>query len=592
MAGPPPVDPGGYQYDATGYQDPSEGGKEGFGVRHYVFKDNLRVRQPGRGDDDRTYLHIMPDFGDITNPHSWFWYRFKSQDGTWRFTQWMRHYFVWEFVGGRVHIISPKTFDPNAVDPVQLVYDKCRSTKGNAVWQKLIGNDPATGKRNEHKDALQDRKLQFMSTKYVINAVNTAKVHEGESNLSCLYTLSRTAVYGATDDNAPVGGGGWGLIAQLNQAQRRAADAPMPQDYDFDAMYYWGDITRADRNLPVMVFKSPPPTGSKAVKLYNCVPMQDVQPVHVPLPWLESRTPLRTPNLFVDYEQEEVLNRLETVLAGISTDLLIASFEGMIPNYRQRLNDKFGMNSTNAPAHPVGGHGNQQWTPGGFQGHGGGAPGGAPQGGYVPPGAPAPGSAPQGQYVPPGGAQPAPQGQYVPPGASAPPQAPQGHWTPPGAPQQPPQQAPYVPPQQQPQQQPQQAPYVPPSQPQQQQAPYVPPGHQPPPQQGYVPPGGAPAPTGHHPPAQVPLPTAPPQQAPYVPQQQPTAPPPQQQAPYAPPTEQPAQPAAPTGAAPVQPGVGAAGTAASVGDIANLIQQGMQGVPGAGAPVPPQQPAQ
>jgi len=596
----PSEQPSNYYEESPDYSDPSTAGRDGFGARHYVFKDGLRIRQPGRGDDDRTYLHIMPDFGADMGPHSWFWYRYKGSDGVWRFSQWIRSYFVWEFVGGKIHILAPQTLgDANSIDPVQLIYDKCRSSQ---QWMRLVGIDPLTKKRIESKDALQERKLQQKVTKFVFNAVNTARVHEGESNQSCLYTLSKTAVVGATDDNAQAGST-WGLFSQLNLAQRQQPGAQPPADYDFDSMYYWGDITRADRNLPVMVFKAPPPTGSKAVKLYNCVPMQDQQPIHVPAAWLETRVSLRrAQDVFVDYEREEVLTRLEAVFAGISTDLLLASFEGMIPNYRQRLNDKMGLNSHSSPSHPVG-HAPTGGYPGapapqggyippGAQAHGGypGMPPGAPpQGGYVPPGAP-PQQHPQGGYVPPG-APPQPQGGYVPPGA--PPQ--QGGYMPPGTPPQP--QGGYVPPGAPPQHP--QGGYVPPGAPPQ--GGYVPPGA-PPQHSGYVPPGAPPqqpppgyAPPPHQQPAHPNGPSQPPLQQQHVAPAQvplPTAPPQQPQGGAAafvqPPEQQPVQPAAPQGTAPVTPGVGAAGTAPTIGAISDMIFSGMQGAPGvAGQPGQP-----
>lgn len=332
------------------YYDPKAQGEGQGETSHYTFKEGLKIRLPGRGDDDKTYLHIMPAFGDYSDPLSWIPYRDHNPPPPrepYCFTPWIRAYDVWEWVGGSTHIIDASSIDRDArINPVKTLWDHMSR---NPEYCALLGRTP-DGKKNQAPDAFKHCVFRPKSKRYVFNAVNRAKVTEGESNISCLYTVPRTAVAGGGRDTQ-----GWGLFAALELQQRGIAPDIAPNDYA--KRYYWGDITDPNANYPVVIYKAKPPTGS-AMKLYNMIPAPDAQPVVVPFvngecSWFSSRTPLRASELFVDYDAAEVTEILIGLFSDKAPRALIRAFETTLPGINERILKATGLIS-NSRVHQAG----------------------------------------------------------------------------------------------------------------------------------------------------------------------------------------------------------------------------------------------
>lgn len=329
------------EYYEDAYYDPQQAAAEDQSTKHYVFKEGLRVRLPARGDDEQTVVHIMPAFADPTNPLSWQRYRDPNPPPPhkpYRFTSWIRPYDVWEYVGGKAHIIDPLSFNPESrSNPVKVLFDTIMS---NPEWRYLAGKTPE-GKKIEGKDAIKDRKIQGKTRKFVFNAVNPAKVAEREDNMACLYTVSKTAVAGGSGN-----ANNWGLFAAL-EIPARPVD-PNAAAEDYSKRYYWGDITDVAQNMPVRIYKEKPPTGS-SMKLYNMEPMRNGTPRPIPCidgryPWLETRVPLRADFLFVDYDDKHVIDMLEDLFGG-HPRILVKAFESTIPGYNETLLQRLGVTS-------------------------------------------------------------------------------------------------------------------------------------------------------------------------------------------------------------------------------------------------------
>src|SRR4051812_16695238 len=109
------------------YYNPEEQANESSGFPPMVFRDGVRVRYPAKGDDAKTVLYIAPAFTTkrSDNKEDWTWYRYPdNHPRAGDFTSWLRGYHVYEYVGGKISIISPQTFDPNnKVNPIQTLLD-------------------------------------------------------------------------------------------------------------------------------------------------------------------------------------------------------------------------------------------------------------------------------------------------------------------------------------------------------------------------------------------------------------------------------------------------------------------------------------
>ena len=242
---------------------------------------------------------------------------------------------MYEFVGGRSHIIHPWSIsgDDRSFNPTELLYQAVRS---NPEWRALAGLG-ADGKKDS-TIPYKNKKISGASTRFVVNAVNPAKVAEHEADLSCLYTLPQTAVSGARRrSDSPNEDATWGLFAALNMKPRVVPPGADP--YDFGARYFWPDITNPGSMIPCKVFKQAPPSGGNPI--YNMTPIRDypmtatrvVQGANGPAyPWLESRVPLLPEYLFVDYDVAEVVEKLEGLFSAYP-QILKAAFERSIPGY-------------------------------------------------------------------------------------------------------------------------------------------------------------------------------------------------------------------------------------------------------------------
>jgi len=323
------------------YYDPEQQGKEGMGFPPMVFREEHYVRFPAKGDSDSTTIYPMPAFSVQADNRrraddkktNWDWYRFgPNHRYAGKFTPWIRGYHVYEFVGGRVSILNPSSIDPECkVNPVQTLLD---TIKSNPDWRYLAGLLP-DNKRNKDKAAIKERLISPSTTRYVMNGVNPNRAAEKEDNRSCLYTVPRGAILGGGKDKKS----DWGLFPKLELASRGVSAEAVAAD--FTKAFYWGDITRADAVQPIVIRKDLPPTGSD-IRLYNCVPRDDLAPKAAPFingdyPWLSSRVNLASvTDLFIDYDPAHVIEILMALFSA-HQNILCRAFESSVPNFRDNL---------------------------------------------------------------------------------------------------------------------------------------------------------------------------------------------------------------------------------------------------------------
>lgn len=325
--------------------DPQDAAEDDGGYKNYVFAEGVNVRRPKKGDDEATYLYVAPafDFGaDISTPEgriSTAWYRYPNDHPrAGHFTSWLRPYWVYEFVGKSTNILNPRTINPEMqVNPVgQLL----KTVKTKPDWMFLAGLLP-NGKKPEKDKQKQDElfKAQLIGPDkqyFAINGINRAMEAERENNISCVYTIPRTAMVGANRGKIS---DSWGLWAALDKKARNVSPEVLNQD--FTKAWYWGDITRVDAMIPCKVYKADSPTGGKA-KLYCMVPHEEGTIRPAPLidgdyPWLSSRVRLNVNSeLFMDYNSAEIIDVLVSLFSEYP-EILIRAFESKVPGLKENL---------------------------------------------------------------------------------------------------------------------------------------------------------------------------------------------------------------------------------------------------------------
>jgi hypothetical protein len=296
--------------------DINDGINEEFGgsTKHLVYKDGVKVKYPDK--DGEVFFCVLPAIDDENDPASYIPYRFE----TGKFTPWATMAYYYPFVNKEKSILSPKTLDPNAMDPIEELIKTARS---NPQWQAIAGFGP-DGKKMQN--AFKDPEVRIPS-KTSIFVVNGIILYDREYNMDDVYVIQipSTAFRGQASGEDKKNT--WGLIGQLNTKNRGAAE-----DDDFETKYFWGDITDPKKLVPVKLAQEKPPTGS-SFKIYNLTP-QDEDPIKIGKGVLEKRYDLS--DIFYDITSKEIIEYLVSAF-GDQPDLLEAAFASKVPGFSKML---------------------------------------------------------------------------------------------------------------------------------------------------------------------------------------------------------------------------------------------------------------
>lgn len=322
------------------HYDPEADSREVY-AQHYVFNPSVKVKFPDSNESARASMLIMPAFPheeipgwDVPKNQQYSPYRrydLPMSEGKKSHSPslWIRHYFVYEWVGGKVNVISPKSYWDEKIsggqNPIGVLYDYLKSNVGR--YGHLIGLNP-DGKKPKEEDRRQElfrsKILGPHSRKFVLNAslIN----NKGELEPVSLFSLPDGAVLnrGSRDD----AGSAWGLFDELNRPARGVDPARLAENPS--SAYYWGDVTDPRAAITIDVYRQAPPTGG-SVKLYNSKPV-DSAPRIVSAEMLAARVHLADDAaLFAPYDTVQVVKLLVSTLGDKYPDILVSALSGGYP---------------------------------------------------------------------------------------------------------------------------------------------------------------------------------------------------------------------------------------------------------------------
>lgn len=282
--------------------------------QHLVYREGTSVRFPDKAAD--IFLGILPALADPEDMTSYSPYR---DSDTGKFTNWVTAGYYYPFVNREKSILSPKTLDSGAMDPID---ELIKSARSHPKFNVLAGFGP-DGKKI--KDAWKNPECRIPSRTliFVVNAI-TLYNRDFPSDQVHLMQIPSTAFKGQGGEDKK---GTWGLVGQLNMRNRGSSE-----DDDFDTKYYWGDITDPHKIVPVKLSQEKPPTGS-SFKIYNLVP-EDQDTVKIGKSVLSKRYNLD--NIFYEITESEILDYLVYSFIDVP-ELLRIAFATKVPGFDKLL---------------------------------------------------------------------------------------------------------------------------------------------------------------------------------------------------------------------------------------------------------------
>lgn len=326
--------------------DPMEN-RGGGGSSHLVFHPDVRPKFPDTGDAATITFVILPAYpagGPVPGwdipwkqqyaPYRRFPENFVPGSKPPTFNQWLRPYWLWEWVGGKTNIIAPSTYlgESTKTDPVKILAEYIWSRGSN--YMHLFGLEP-DGKKskdeNRRKDLFKKKIISRYSSRRFL--VNDAELRpDGNLGPVGILSIPDGAIINRAnrrDDQGRTVHSEWGLNDELNKPQRGRSAADIAANPSL--AYYWGDVTNPRGAVPITLHKEDPPTGG-SVKMWVAKPTQLDNKVITPQ-MLEQRIDLAVDEglFFPDYSIERVLSELVRIFAKDHADLLIGAFSSMFP---------------------------------------------------------------------------------------------------------------------------------------------------------------------------------------------------------------------------------------------------------------------
>jgi hypothetical protein len=286
-----------------------------FESQHLVYKDGVQVKYPNKNAE--IVVGILPAVADPEDMTSYLPYRDAE---TSKFTKWATPAIYYPFINKDKSIISLKTFDRGAIDPIEELIEAAKSSEEFAV---IAGYEPGGKKRLAN--AFDNPKVRIPH-KTQIFCVNCIILFDRDVDERDVYILQvpSTAFKGQAPSSDGAKNSGWGLINKLNMTNRGSHEG----EADFEQRYYWGDITNPKKIVPVSLSQQSPPTGSK-YKIYDMSPMDDEDTVTVPSSVLKNR--YLFDEIFAEPEPGEIIDYLIHSFADVP-DLLTKAFANKVPN--------------------------------------------------------------------------------------------------------------------------------------------------------------------------------------------------------------------------------------------------------------------
>lgn len=290
---------------------------QGSTYKSLVYREGVKVKYPDK--DGEIVFGILPAFGG-TGGHSWVPYR----DNTEAFTPWAVACSLYPFVNKTTSIISPKTFDRNAFDPIE---ELIKTAKGSDKWRIVAGFGP-DGKKVQDSYKNPEVRIPSMQMTFVVNALIRYDKDFQEDKPSLLQIPS-TAFRGQPTKKGEKPGA-WGLIYQLNRRNRGAKD-----DDTCEAKYYWGDVTNPTNMLPMILSQQKAPTGG-SIKIYNVdiLDENDEDVFKASKETLEARHDLDA--VFHEITTPEIIDFLVANFCDLP-DMLMAAFSHKVPGFKKTM---------------------------------------------------------------------------------------------------------------------------------------------------------------------------------------------------------------------------------------------------------------
>ncbi len=265
------------------------------------------------------------------------------------FTEWARVYKVHRTVGRVLEITDPRLYlGPEAVDPIELLWNTARS---DSRFFDVISKDPHTKKLRE--DAYKTAHVRPPEWRVIFNAIDP-----GAEDRERVYiqVVSKSAVFPKKYVMLPEREGAapsapWTLAEALDQMNRNVS--PETPQSDFDARFYWGDITNPHEEgdhggmAVVSVRKETPPTGG--IDMYR-VRVLDVPPVPGTQAMLQGRFDFHS-EVFIEWPMDEYLDKVCNALRGKAEALMWVAWADEGPEFQAAL-ERNNIGRDSAPVTP------------------------------------------------------------------------------------------------------------------------------------------------------------------------------------------------------------------------------------------------
>ena len=286
-----------------------------FKSTHMVYKDGVKVKYPDKNAD--IHFAILPALADPEDKASYLPYR-DTETG--RFNRWAAPGFYYPFVNRERSILSPKTHDPNAFDPIE---ELIKVARAHPEYQIVAGYG-SDGKKV--KDAWKNPEVR-LPARTTIFGVNGIILYDRETPADEVYILQLPSTSFKGQGGEEGKKATWGLISALNLRNRGSSDEDA-----FDEKYYWGDITDPRKLVPLKISQEKPPTGG-TVKIYNVVP-QDEETIAIKRPILEKRYDLES--IYHEAGEKEIIDYLISAFIDMP-QLLRMAFATKVPGFDKLL---------------------------------------------------------------------------------------------------------------------------------------------------------------------------------------------------------------------------------------------------------------
>lgn len=286
-----------------------------FKSSHMVYKDGVKVKYPDKNAD--TFFAILPALADPDDKETYLPCR---NEDTGRFNQWAAPGYYYPFVNNERSILSPKTHDPNAFDPIE---ELIKVARAHPEYQIVAGYG-SDGKKV--KDAYKNPEVR-LPTRTTIFGVNSIILYNRDISAEEVYImqLPSTSFKGQGGEEGKKST--WGLISALNMRNRGSSD-----EDEVDEKYYWGDVTDPRKLVPMKLAQEKSPTGG-TIKIYNVTP-QDEDTVKVGKSLLAKRYDLN--DIYHPADEKEIIDYLISAFIDLPA-LLKMAFATKVPGFDKLL---------------------------------------------------------------------------------------------------------------------------------------------------------------------------------------------------------------------------------------------------------------